>query len=74
MNFAWDQLTEGHDAIVKILLKRGLSPNNTCPRAERDVIRWVEEVINKAREEGEEALAVVVRVFKVVGGVYGECD
>ncbi|KAL2793900.1 ankyrin repeat-containing domain protein [Aspergillus keveii] len=64
MNFAWDQLTEGHDAVVEILLERGLSPNDTCPGAERDVVGWAEEVMNEAREEGEEVPAAAVRVLR----------
>ncbi|KAL3454212.1 hypothetical protein BJX65DRAFT_301998 [Aspergillus insuetus] len=64
MNLAWDQLTEGHDAVVEILLERGLSPNDTCPGAERDVVGWAEEVMNEAREEGEEVPAAAVRVLR----------
>jgi ankyrin repeat protein len=64
MNFAWDQLTEGHDAVVEILLDRGLSPNDTCPGAERDVVGWAEEVMNEAREEGEEVPAAAARVLR----------
>jgi hypothetical protein len=64
MNFAWDQLTEGHDAVVEILLERGLLPNDTCPGAERDVVGWAEEMINEAREEGEEVPAAVMRVVR----------
>ncbi|KAJ0414759.1 hypothetical protein BJY00DRAFT_318510 [Aspergillus carlsbadensis] len=64
MNFAWDQLTQGHDAVVEILLERGLSPRDTCPGAERDVVGWAEEVINEAREEGREVPGAAGRVMR----------
>ncbi|KAL2860061.1 ankyrin repeat-containing domain protein [Aspergillus pseudodeflectus] len=64
MNFAWYQLTEGHDAVVEILLERGLRPNETCPGAERDIVGWAEEMINEAREEEEEVPAAVMRIIR----------
>jgi hypothetical protein len=64
MNFAWYQLTEGHDAVVEILLERGLKPNETCPGAERDIVGWAEEMINEAREEEEEVPAAVMRIIR----------
>ncbi|KAL2832678.1 ankyrin repeat-containing domain protein [Aspergillus pseudoustus] len=54
MNLHRDSLTDGHDAIVEILLARGMSPLRIASGAETSVVGWAEAMRAEAQEEDEE--------------------